>query len=176
LVLPLVGEHQARNLALAVAALERLLERGWKISDDAVPAGLALFRWPGRIEVVGRSPTVIIDTAHNWEAVAALLKTLDESFPARRRVLLFAAARDKDVAGMLRQLLPRFDAVVLTSFQNNARQVPVEALARLARDLGDQPLHAAADPATAWKLARRLAGPDGLICITGYTFSPTAPR
>jgi dihydrofolate synthase/folylpolyglutamate synthase len=170
LVLPLVGEHQARNLALAIGAIERLIERGWGIPDEAVPAGLALFRFPGRIEVVGRSPTVIIDTAHNWEAVAALLKTLDESFPARRRVLVFAATRDKDVAGMLRQLLPRFDTVVLTSFQNNARQVPVEALAKLARDLGDQPLYAAADPTAAWKLARRLAGPDDLICITGSFF------
>src|SRR5262249_39621236 len=102
LALPLVGEHQARNLALAIAALERLTEVGWKLPPACVPAGLAQLRWPGRIEIVGRSPTVIIDAAHNWEAVSALVKTLGESFPARRRVLVFAATRDKDVAGMLR--------------------------------------------------------------------------
>ncbi len=170
LKLPLVGEHQARNLALTLAAIERLQEQGWKIADDAVTAGLASFRWPGRIEVISRNPTVIVDAAHNWEAVAALLRTLDESFPARRRVLVFASTRDKDVSGMLRQLLPRFDTVIVTCFQNNPRQVPVEALVRMVQNLTDQPVHAAADAATAWKLARRFAAPDDLVCVTGSFF------
>ena len=170
LALPLVGEHQARNLALAVVAAQRLQEQGWKISDAAVELGLAQLRWPGRIEVLSRQPTVIVDAAHNWEAVAALLRTLDESFPARRRVLVFAATRDKDVLGMLRQLLPRFDTVVVTCFQNNPRHVPVEALVSMVRGLTDQPLHAAADAAAAWKLARRFASGDDLICVTGSFF------
>jgi dihydrofolate synthase / folylpolyglutamate synthase len=119
---------------------------------------------------VGRAPTVVIDAAHNWEAVAALLKTLDESFPARRRVLVFAATRDKDVNGMLRQLLPKFDSVIVTCFQNNPRHVPVESLVRMVQNVTDQPLHSAADPASAWKLACRFAGPDDLICITGSFF------
>lgn len=170
LKLPLVGEHQARNLALALAAIERLEEQGWKVPPEAVPAGLARLRWPGRIEVVGRDPTVIIDAAHNWEAVAALLRTLEESFASRRRVLIFAATRDKDVSGMLRQLLPKFDSVVLTCFQSNPRHVPVETLLRMAASLTDQPLHAAADPASAWKLARHFAGPEDLICVTGSFF------
>lgn len=170
LPLPLVGEHQAANAAAAVAALEVLVEQGWQVPTESFRLGLDRVRWPGRIEVVARQPTVIVDTAHNWAAVAALLRTLDESFPARRRVLIFAATRDKDVAGMLRQLLPRFDSIVLTCFQNNARSVPVEELARLAHDLGDRPLHAIAEPAAAWRLARRLAGPEDLICVTGSFF------
>jgi dihydrofolate synthase/folylpolyglutamate synthase len=170
LALPLVGEHQARNLALAVVAVQRLQEQGWNIPDGAVGLGLGLFRWPGRIEVLSRQPTVIVDAAHNWEAVAALLRTLDESFTARRRVLVFAATRDKDVLGMLRQLLPKFDTVVVTCFQNNPRHVPVEELVRMVRGLTDQPLHAAGDAAAAWKLARRFASRDDLICITGSFF------
>jgi dihydrofolate synthase/folylpolyglutamate synthase len=170
LALPLIGEHQARNLAVALAAIERLEEAGWHIPASAVDDGLAQLRWPGRIEILGRSPTVVVDAAHNWEAVAALLRTLDESFVARRRVLIFAATRDKDVSGMLRQLLPRFDSVIATCFQNNPRNVPVDTLARLVRQLGDQPLHVAADPAAAWKLARRIAGKEDLICITGSFF------
>lgn len=170
LPLPLIGEHQARNLAVAVAAVERLQEQGWAIPETAVAAGLAEVRWPGRIEILGKAPRVIVDAAHNWEAVAALVRTLDESFVSRRRVLIFAAARDKDVGGMLRQLLPRFDTVVITSFQNNPRNLPVETLARFVRQLTDQPLHVAADPASAWKLARRFAGPEDLICVTGSFF------
>jgi dihydrofolate synthase/folylpolyglutamate synthase len=168
--LPLVGEHQARNLTLAVAAVDNLKSQGWEIPESAVREGLARLQWPGRIEVLGRSPTVIIDSAHNWEAIAALLRTLDESFVARRRILIFAATRDKDVAGMLRQLLPRFDTVIVTCFQNNPRHVPVESLVQVASGLHDQPLHVAPDPSAAWKLARRFATPDDLICITGSFF------
>jgi dihydrofolate synthase/folylpolyglutamate synthase len=168
--LPLVGAHQAANAAVAVALLAALEDRGWPIAPAAVAEGIRNVRWPGRIEVVGREPTVIVDTAHNWAAAAALLRTLDDSFPARRRLLIFAATRDKDVAGMLRQLLPRFDSIVLTSFQNNPRNVPVEELRRLAQGLGERPLHVAADAAAAWKLARRLTGTADLICVTGSFF------
>ncbi len=170
LALPLIGAHQARNLSVALAAIDCLGEQGWHVPDPSVAAGLAQVRWPGRIEILGRSPTVVVDAAHNWEAVAALLRTLDESFVARRRVLVFAATRDKDVSGMLRQLLPRFDSVIVTCFQNNPRYVPVELLARLVRQLGDHPLHVAADAPAAWKLARRIAGAADLICITGSFF------
>lgn len=168
--LSLVGEHQARNLAAAVAAVEWLQELGWPIPDEAVTAGAARLRWPGRIEVLARSPTVIVDAAHNWEAVRALLKTLDESFPANKRILVFAATRDKDVLGMLRQLLPRFDSVVLTCVQNNPRCVPAETLTQMARSLTDQPVHTAAEPASAWKLARRFASENDLVCVTGSFF------
>ncbi|MBS0265232.1 MAG: bifunctional folylpolyglutamate synthase/dihydrofolate synthase [Planctomycetes bacterium] len=168
--LPLVGEHQARNLALAAMAVECLREQGWNIPRDAVPAGLGRLRWPGRIEILGQNPTVIVDAAHNWEAVAALLRTLSESFQARRRVLIFAATRDKDVTGMLRQLLPRFDTIILTCFQSNPRHVPVEALAETVQGLTDRLCHRTADAASAWKLARRLAAPTDLICATGSFF------
>lgn len=170
LPLPMPGAHQAHNVAVAVAALERLIERGWNIPESAVRTGLSQVRWPGRIEVLSRRPAVIVDVAHNWAAVAALLKTLDEQFPARRRVLVFAATRDKDVAGMLRQLLPRFDSVILTCYQNNPRGVPVEELSRLVQSLTAAPAHLAADTVAAWKLARRIATPDDLICITGSFF------
>lgn len=168
--LPLVGEHQAANAAVAIAALDVLADQGWKIPAAALSTGIEQVRWPGRIEVVSRQPTVIIDTAHNWAAIAALLRTLDESFSARRRILVFAATRDKDVAGMLGQLLPRFDTLILTCFQNNPRNVPVEELLRLARSLSNRQVHSAADPAAAWKLARRLAGADDLVCVTGSFF------
>jgi dihydrofolate synthase / folylpolyglutamate synthase len=170
LPLSLLGEHQARNTALAVCAVEELRRRGWQIPTDAVRRGLADLRWPGRIEVLQRRPTTIVDAAHNWAAVSALLQTLADNFPARRRLLVFAAALDKDVSGMLRQLLPQFDCAVLTTFQNNPRSVPVEELARLAGAIGAGPFHVAADPAAAWKLAQRLARDDDLICITGSFF------
>ncbi|MCY2965114.1 MAG: hypothetical protein NT069_16020, partial [Planctomycetota bacterium] len=170
LPLRLMGEHQSRNAALAIAVVERLREQGWTIPDSAVWLGLDRVRWAGRIEVLARQPTVIVDGAHNWAAIAALVETLDRRFRARRRILVFAASRDKDVAGMLRLLLPRFDTVILTAFHNNPRNLPADELARLARSLSTRYVHLAADTASAWKLAKRLAGPPDLICVTGSFF------
>ncbi|MFN0052916.1 MAG: bifunctional folylpolyglutamate synthase/dihydrofolate synthase [Planctomycetales bacterium] len=168
--LSLVGEHQGANAAVALAALDQLGLQGWHVAPEAILEGMRTLRWPGRIELLGRDPTVIVDAAHNWAAVGALLKTLDQSYVARRRVLIFAATRDKDFVGMLRQLLPRFDSIILTSFQNNPRNVPVAELRGVAESLSDRLLHFASDPAAAWKLARRLVGPPDLICATGSFF------
>jgi dihydrofolate synthase/folylpolyglutamate synthase len=171
LPLPLIGSHQARNAALAVAAVENLIAQGYQISEGAVREGLSNLRWPGRIEMLARRPTVIVDAAHNWAAIKALVNTLEQCFAGHhRRLLIFAATRDKDVHGMLRLLLPSFECVILTAFQNNPRAVPVTELARLARSMTAQPLHVSTDAASAWKLARRLAGPNDLVCVTGSFF------
>lgn len=170
LPLRLMGEHQSRNAALAVMAIELLRQQGWSIPDTAIREGLDRVQWAGRIEVLGRQPTVIVDGAHNWAATAALVETLDRRFRARRRILVFASSRDKDVSGMLRQLLPRFDTVILTAFHNNPRNLPAPELAQLARSLSPRLVHVAADTAAAWKLARRFATPADLICVTGSFF------
>ena len=170
------GEHQAANAACAIAALVRLRERGWNLSDDAIRAGLAAARCPARIEILPGRPLVVLDVAHNPASVAALLGVLAERMPGRR-VLIFASSRDKDYAAMLRLLLPHFAAVVLTQYVHNPRAMESEGLHQLARELsretaaGAPPrLEVAADPITAWRMAQELAGPDDAICITGSFF------
>ena len=74
------------------------------------------------------------------------------------------------MSGLLRQLLPEFDTVIMTEFLDNPRAIPVRELHRRAIEVFDTPVHAATDPSTAWKLARRLAGPDDLVCVTGSFF------
>lgn len=170
LPITLIGEHQAHNTALAVAAIEKLRDAGWTISDSAIVEGLRGVRWPGRIEVVGEVPTVIVDTAHNWASMAALVETIRKSFSAPARVLVFAASKDKDVRGMLRQLVPEFDTLIVTRYLNNPRMVPPEQVLGMIRGLGDIPVHLAPDPASAWKLARRFAQRVDLICVTGSFF------
>ncbi len=175
--LTLVGEHQAHNAAVALATIDRLDAAGWVVSPAAARSGLSNVRWPMRIEVVCRRPTVIVDAAHNWESASALGRTLDGMFPSRRpsgefsrRVLIFAATKDKDVIGILRQLLPRFDSICLTKYLNNPRSVPPEQLVRLIQSISNIPCHMTATPAEAWQLARRIAGPHDLICVTGSFF------
>ena len=170
LPLPLLGEHQAHNATLAVMAISVLTDRGWKINLSAIRFGLEQVQWPARIEIVGQNPLVIVDAAHNWASISALIQTLDEHFPGKSRLAIFAATRDKDVQGMLRQLLPRFDTIILTCYQSNPRSVPVEQLFAMTRTVSDRHVHLARDPQTAWSMACQLAGTDDLICVTGSFF------
>lgn len=174
LPLRLWGRHQAANAATALAALREIEAAGWSVPEAAVRTGLAQVVWPARVEQLGRRPLVIVDGAHNVASIEALLRTLDESFPARRRRLIFAASHDKDCAGMLQRVVPRFDQVLLTRYQTNPRAVPPEELAAAAgagRDLGeDGRCQVFATPAEAWAEARRRSGPEDLICVAGSLF------
>jgi len=170
LALPLVGRHQAANAALALAALARLRQSGWRIDEEAVRRGLASLRWPGRCEVVQRRPTVVLDVAHNVASIEALLATLDQTFRAVRWHLLFAVSKDKDVSGMLEPLLARFDTVALTRYLGNPRGMAPESLAELARDISGRCYPWFANPPLAWKAVVSSANPDDLICVTGSFF------
>jgi dihydrofolate synthase / folylpolyglutamate synthase len=164
------GSHQATNASLVLAALDELRERGVSIPDAAVMSGMLRVRWPGRIEVVAQRPTVVIDAAHNWESARALVKTLKEEFPQRHRFLIFAATRDKDVAGLLRLLVPQFDTVIFTRYLDNPRGVPTDELRSLVQSVSNREVHTEETPTGAWDLVRRWATPDDLIAITGSFF------
>ncbi len=194
----LLGRHQAANAGLVVAAAEELRRRGWTIPEAALRRGLADVVWPARVEVVARRPTVVLDAAHNAASVAALVEALAASFAARRRLLVFATTQEKDLRGMLEQLLGQFDEVIFTRYLNNPRGVPPEQLQALAAELGsprpqagkgfgatlDSALSQAGEgpgvrvaglaialgPAEAWDMVHRLATADDLICITGSFF------
>ena len=176
--LRLLGAHQAANAATALATIVELRRQGWLVSTDAMRAGLARASLPGRIEVVGRNPTVVVDVAHNVASVAALVESLCESFANGERVLVFAASRDKDVPGMLRVLVPHFRRVIATEFLENPRAVPAGQLAdwcrqemsRLGRPADELCLQHRSTPAEAWRLGRAWAGAGDLLCVTGSFF------
>ncbi len=170
IALSLPGEHQAANAAVAIATIEQLEQQGWSIPQSAVRSALAEVRWPARVEVVRRNPTIVLDAAHNVASIDALVRVLDESFSPGPRVLIFATTRDKDVRGMLRILLPAFEEVIVTRYWQNPRGVAPEVLAAAAAEISPQAVHLAADPATAWELAKRIASPDHLICVAGSFF------
>jgi len=166
----LLGQHQATNAAVALTSLAVLRSEGWHILDDAQRRGLASLRWPARVEVWSDRPTVIIDAAHNLASAEALVATLNECFQSRRRLLVFATTLDKDVAGMLRVLLPEFDHIYFTRYSNNPRGVPIETLEALANEQGATNFAPCATPEQAWRLASDAAGADSLICVTGSFF------
>lgn len=170
LPIALVGRHQGANAAVALATILELKSQGWNIPEAAIRQGLDSVSWPARVEVVARHPTVVIDAAHNVASIDALLEALDESFTARRRLLIFATTKDKDARGMLQRLLPRFDQVIFTRYHNNPRSVPAEDLVRLAAELTGRDFPATVESRQAWEWAERWAGPDDLVCITGSFF------
>ena len=164
------GPHQALNTLLALEVIDELRQQNWKITDADVCDGLRSVAWPARVEVVSRHPAVIIDAAHNWESARALVATLSEDPVQRRRILVFAGTKDKDVAGILRQLLPNFDTVILTRYLNNPRGVSLDDLGNLVESISSHQPHFAESPISAWNLAKRLASREDIIVVTGSFF------
>jgi len=172
LLLALPGRHQAANAAVALATLNELGFQGWNIQEQSVRNGLASVRWPARIEIIARQPVVILDSAHNTASIAALMEVLKESFSVSRRLLLFAATREKDFQEMIKLLLAgdAFSEIVFTQYTTNPRALPPAELESVAFQLTGRHYPIYSNPADAWNHLRQLAAPDDLICITGSFF------
>lgn len=171
LVLPLFGQHQAQNLALAVAAVESFLGDGQQPLDpELLREAVAGMTAPGRLEVVRRSPTVVVDSAHNPHGMETLARALEESFTFARLVGLVAVFEDKDAEGMLSALAPAVDHLVV-SRNSSPRSMEPEALGRLARELlGDGMVTVVENLPDALELAGSLAdegGVSGGVIATG---------
>lgn len=163
---PLPGRHQVDNAALAIGAVE-LLGKG--ISDEAVLEGLKATTWEGRLEILRRSPTLVVDGAHNPAAAAALRQALLERFTFHRLILLFGVLRDKDYGGILRRLAPVADTVILTRPGETDRARPPGEMAEEARRHAAEVL-VVEDPEEALRKALRMAGAKDTVCATGSLY------
>jgi dihydrofolate synthase/folylpolyglutamate synthase len=135
LFVPLFGAHQADNAALAIAAVEAFLGGGEQPLDlEVLRAGLAAATSPGRLEIVRRSPTVLVDAAHNPAGARALRAALDDSFTFGRLVGVISILADKDAAAMLEILEPALDEIVVTR-NTSPRAMRPAALGELAVDI-----------------------------------------
>jgi dihydrofolate synthase/folylpolyglutamate synthase len=180
---PLAGQHQQRNIALAIAAaIELRTNHGCAISNEAIATGIRKTVWPGRLELIaspdGHAP-VLLDVAHNpagaWTLRAALAQLPD----AMPRTLIFSSLADKQIAEMAQVLFPLFDAtsgdpdrardhIVLAPIQN-PRAATVEELLAAAHAL-DVPAHAAPHLAAALAQAQTVTPAEGVIVATGSVF------
>jgi dihydrofolate synthase/folylpolyglutamate synthase len=132
--LPLHGEHQAHNAAIALAAVEAFFGAGAQrqLDIDTVRAGFATVTSPGRLERMRSAPTVFVDAAHNPAGAAALAQSLAEEFDFRFLVGVVAVMADKDASGILAALEPVFDRIVVTQ-NGSPRALDVESLALTAQ-------------------------------------------
>lgn len=142
--LPLHGVHQAQNALCALVAVEALLggpDPGGRLEPEIVRTGFADADSPGRLEIVRRSPTILVDAAHNPAGAQALAHALDESFSFSRLVGVIGILADKDVLGILSELEPVLDEVVVTA-SVSARALEPEALGGLAVEVfGESRVH-----------------------------------
>jgi dihydrofolate synthase/folylpolyglutamate synthase len=161
------GAYQRRNFAVACAAARALLGR--QLDGGAVADAAATVTVPGRFEVREGAPTVILDTAHNPGAIAALVESLPEVVAGRRLVTIVSILDDKDAATMLALLAEHSDALVTTA-SASSRALPAATLSSLAEQVGSPGAIVEPDPRKALAAARRLAGEDGVVLVTGSTY------
>ena len=155
---PLFGAHQSSNAAIALAATEAFIGGGALALDpETVREGFADVTSPGRLEIVRRGPTVIIDAAHNPAGAAALADALSEAFAFTHLIGVVAVLADKDAIGILRALEPVLDEIVVTQ-NDSPRRLGVDELASLAVEVfGDERVTIARSLADALDEAVRLA-------------------
>lgn len=182
----ILGSYQPQNATVALEVVSVLRGRGWHIPDEAVRAGVARTRWPGRFEIVegGSSPdgfAIVVDGGHNPQGARALADSLAEVFPGRKPVFVIGVLEDKDYPRMLEDVLPLGSAFVCVT-PDNPRALPAHKLARAIRWTGQDLLGCSAcvnpvvarDFEDAIRRARELADPDGLICAFGSLYSVAA--
>jgi dihydrofolate synthase/folylpolyglutamate synthase len=178
LFLPLFGDHQAQNAAVAIAAVEAFIGGGTQpLAQDIVEEGLATVTSPGRLQVIGVEPTVIIDAAHNPHGAEALAKAIGSYFTFDEITIVLGILADKDARGIVRALAPIAARFQVTQ-SSSERAVPAERLEELVAELTESgvshefdDLESALDDAREWANAapRRAVLVTGSITMIGDT-------
>jgi dihydrofolate synthase/folylpolyglutamate synthase len=156
------------NATVALAALDIAGRRFPQLTGQAIRRGLEQVEWPGRFQILHRRPVVVADGAHNVASVRRVRQTVEALFPDRRRILVFGATADKDLANMITVLVPMANEVILTAADHPRAAAPAD----LHRRLEEQGFAARQAPtvSSAIAMAWEMAGPDDVICITGSLF------
>lgn len=178
---PLAGKHQIYNAACAITAAEiaqRQLVNGDQpiaLSDDTIRLGLSRVRWPLRMEVVGKSPLIVLDAAHNDASMQELCGAF-AFISFGRRILIFGTSRDKEADKMLKIAGEAFDEIIITRYSTNPRAWPVVELAQIAGEQTRRPFRTCDTVGEALQLATQLCGQDDLICVAGSFFLAAEAR
>jgi len=179
-ILPLHGIHQAENASVALATVEAFFGGQQHLNEESVRAGFAQATSPGRLEVVRRSPTVIVDAAHNPHGAHVLAHALGESFNFEYIVGVVSVMGDKDVEGVLQALEPIFDEVVVT-WNGAERAMALESIEQLAVEtFGRERVHKGTSLADAIDVALAVAdnaGTTGVgVVIAGSVVTAATAR
>ncbi len=162
----LIGAHQIMNAATALATVSNLGDQDIEVSIDSIRKGLYNTLWPGRCEVVGKTPLIVLDGAQNRASAFVLQKAIKERFRYKRLILVLGTSNDKDIKGIAQELRDLADNVILTKSHNPRAAKPVI----LARYFGGKEKYITKSIREAKILAKKLAKKEDLILVTGSLF------
>ena len=169
LSLHLLGEHQMENAAQAITLAKCFEEKTRiKISDPAVRQGLRDARWPGRLEKISDHPCVVLDGAHTRESACRMMQGLKRHFHFSSLVVVLGISEDKDLQGILEELLTE-TGIVFATESGHARALPAEKIAEAAQNLGKE-IRVEKNLEEVLLKARKEAGEDGLVLVTGSLY------
>jgi dihydrofolate synthase/folylpolyglutamate synthase len=170
--IPLPGDYQMENAALAIAAIEALQEKGFKIDCTHIMRGMSKVKWPLRMQVLRRRPWLIADGAHNPYSMKKVVESIDKYFPHKRTLVIFGSSQDKDIEGMAKELAGFADHVELTASSHPRAATTGQLLAAFQK--AGVPCAAEDNADDALSSALSNAGEDDLILATGSLFLAAA--
>jgi dihydrofolate synthase/folylpolyglutamate synthase len=166
--IPLLGDYQLENAAAAVAVLEILASTGFAISVTDVARGLARVHWPGRFQILQQNPTVLVDGAHNVSSMRGLMSNIRAYFGPKRTLLVFGTSTDKDIPGIVDEIVTLSPRVIVT----RASQSRAASPSTLASEFSKRGIQAETSETIPEAVSRALSEADrtDLICVTGSLF------
>ena len=167
-VSPLIGRHQLRNTALAVAAAAEVNNCGFKVTAADIERGIRTTDWPGRLQLIPGSPRILLDVAHNPAGAWALRSALSTYFEDVPLTFIFGAMRDKAIREMTQILFPLAERVIATR-PDNPRAASPEEIAALAAETGTEVM-CEPEIASALARARAMTSSRGMIVVTGSIY------
>lgn len=166
--LPLLGEHQILNLAVALKALEIIKDKAAKLSKESIIKALSEVRWNGRLEVMSNEPCVVIDGAHNIQGITQLDKNIKKYFKYDDLYLILGILADKDVDHMVKVITPQAKKV-FTVTPNSMRAETAEELLEEVKKYNES-CEAYNDYKNAFEDALKLCKKDDLLLISGSLY------
>ena len=165
----LKGSYQKRNIALAIAIIELLEQKGFEISSRDIKEGLRETIWPGRLHLISKSPLIVLDGAHNPAGIREVAEAVEKTFPYNRLILIIGIMKDKDIGNMISRLVPMADYIICTSpdYYRSAESGDLMKIAyAYSRHVESVPVIS-----KAIDRAKEMAGPRDMILITGSLFT-----
>ena len=166
--LPLLGEHQILNLAVALKALEVIKDKAPKLNMESIVKSIATVRWNGRLEIMSNSPYVVIDGAHNIQGITQLNKNINKYFEYKDMYLILGILADKDVEHMVKVITPKAKKV-FTVTPNSMRAETAEELMNEVKKYNES-CEAYNDYKNAFEDALKLCKKDDLLLISGSLY------
>jgi dihydrofolate synthase/folylpolyglutamate synthase len=166
--LPLIGDHQLKNAAVALTAIAELNRMGYSIEESDVKKGIETVKWPCRLSIVSTEPLILIDGAHNEDGIDSLQGALSKYFSNRKIIFVIGMLKDKDYGYAIRKLLPMAYHTVATETVSE-RALSADAMADAVKPYCSS-VSSESDIAKAIEKAKNLYDKDSMICICGSLY------